>query len=277
MTVREALEVGRNTLHQNGIPTPFLDASLLLAHAMNTSKETVLAAFPEPVEETALTDYRALLARRLTGIPVSYLRGVKEFYGREFRVDQRVLVPRPDTETLVDAVLELLDRAPGPRKIHDTCTGTGCIAITLKLERPAIDMSASDISAEAGDVFAVNCGRLGVSIPFIQSDLLSSVPGTFDLVTANPPYLTDAEYADMAGMNWPEPREALAAGEKGLDILQRLIKESVESLAPNGYLVCEAAPSQFHELSGLMSDAGFRNILIRHDLADRERVILGRI
>ena len=276
MTVREILDEARDSFEHGGIDTPFLDACLLLAHAMGVSKEFLLAAYPDEAEESAVAGYRNLIEKRLSGIPVSYLRNVKEFYGREFFVDSRVLVPRPDTETLVDTVLELKDRIPCLRRMHDTCTGTGCIALTLKLEAPDLEISASDISREAGEVFAINRERFGISVPFRESDLLSSVPGTFDLITANPPYITEAEYRTMADMRWPEPREALAAGENGLDVLVRLIEESVDSLLPNGYLVCEAAQPQFPALRRIMAEAGYREIDVRKDLGGRDRVILGR-
>ncbi|MBN2048883.1 MAG: peptide chain release factor N(5)-glutamine methyltransferase [Spirochaetales bacterium] len=277
MTINEALSEGRTAFTEHHLETPFLDACLLLAHTLGRTKEYILASGPDPVDEKSLVTFRSLVARRLENIPVSYLRGVKEFYGREFLVDPRVLVPRPDTETLVETVLSLLHARPEPRTVHDLCTGSGCIALTLKLENPYLQVSASDISPEAGEVFRENCRRLGVSVPFILSDLLSSVPGTFDIITANPPYLTDEEYAAMAAAGWPEPRVALAGGLEGLDIFMRLIEKSVASLAPKGYLVCEAAPGQFEALGKAMEKAHFSSVEVTRDLAGRERVIIGQV
>lgn len=136
-TYRELLTEATRTLARAGIPTPFLDALLILSHASGLPKEALLASYPEPVPPETRRTFESLLARRLAGEPVSYIRGLKEFYGLTFHVDRRVLVPRPDTEVLVDAALTLIRRDPAITHIHDACTGTGCILIAILTHTPA--------------------------------------------------------------------------------------------------------------------------------------------
>jgi release factor glutamine methyltransferase len=279
MTVRSLLTQGYDTLFYAEIETPLLDAVVLLAHALGTTKERVLSSLPDPVAEVAEARYRGLLDARCAGTPVSYIRGLKEFFDLEFLVDSRVLVPRPDTETIVEKALSIARANPGGiRRVHDACTGSGCIGISLKHEMPLLDVSISDISADALAVAEINGRRiLGQGLPAFASDLLDSVPGTFDLVVSNPPYLRDAEVDEMAAVGWPEPQIALRGGVDGLAPAERLIRASPARLARGGWLLIEAAPDQLLRLHALMDGAGFTTIDIEKDLAGRDRVIAGRL
>jgi release factor glutamine methyltransferase len=274
MTVREALREGHLRLADRGIETPQLDASLLLAEALGATREQVLARLPDAVEPAALGRYRDLLVRRAGGAPVSYLRGRKEFYGLTFAVSPAVLVPRPDTELLVERAAVL---APRGARVHDACTGSGCVAIALACDRPDLDVSASDVSAAAAEVFAANCrSLLGRELRFFASDLLAGVDGPYDLITANPPYLRDEEVRAMKAEGWPEPELALAGGRDGLDVARRLVEQAPRRLRPGGRLLVEADPGQMADLARILADRGFADVERSRDLAGRERVIGAR-
>ncbi|AEJ62233.1 protein-(glutamine-N5) methyltransferase, release factor-specific [Spirochaeta thermophila DSM 6578] len=277
-TYRELLTEATRTLARAGIPTPFLDALLILSHASGLPKEALLASYPEPVPPETRRTFESLLARRLAGEPVSYIRGLKEFYGLTFHVDRRVLVPRPDTEVLVDAALTLIRRDPAITHIHDACTGTGCILIAILTHTPRpLTASASDVSEEALDVFRENASRLlGTVPPHHRSDLLSSVPGRFHLITANPPYLTEEEVAVMKASGWPEPALALASGPDGLSHIRRLIPQALDHLVPGGYLICEHHDAQADAVAELYREAGYTHVRHLPDLAGRRRATLAR-
>jgi release factor glutamine methyltransferase len=278
MIARELLTGGYRALLLAEVDTPFLDAVVLLAHAMGSSKEKLLASLPDPVDDGVEADFKSLLDRRAAGTPVSYLRGRKEFFGLEFSVDERVLVPRPDTEILVERALSICRSEPGIRRVHDACTGSGCVGISLSLMEPWLEVSASDISAAASEVFFKNTeALLGKRIPFWLSDLMEGVPGTFDLIVSNPPYLTDAEADDLAKIGWPEPDISLRGGRDGTGIAIRLIRSAPRSLRSGGWLAVEAAPGQFETLSAAMESAGFGSIGVDKDLAGRDRVISGAV
>lgn len=290
MTVREALRDGTTRLSAAGAETPYLDATVLLAYCMGTTKEHLFAELLSAVEPAVLGNFRDALARRERGVPVSYIRRTKEFYGRVFYVDERVLVPRPDTETAVEAALEIIDRrkrapatpadagpAAPPLRVLDCCTGSGAIALTLAAERPDLEVAGSDVSGGAGEVFTLNSRRiLGRELPFYGSDLLAAVPGTWDLIVSNPPYLRSEEVAEMRAREWPEPPEALDGGADGLDTVRRLAEEALYSLKPCAYLVIEASDDQNMSVRSILQTAGYGRIETRQDLAGRRRVVIGR-
>ena len=294
MTVRGALQAGAASLRARSIDTPYLDATLLLAEALGTTKERLFAAYSDEIAFEQAERFQSLLGERLSGRPVSYIRRRKEFYGREFFVDERVLVPRPDTEILVEAALGIIDErersadepdagiaeAGGGRRIervHEVGTGSGCIALTLALERPRLAVSASDLAPGAEEVFRINAARLKVDLPFFRRSLLSGLPGPFDLIVSNPPYLTDAEVDEMVASGWPEPAEALRGGPEGLDCIEQLIIQSVDCLVRDSYLLVECAPQQAEQIVGLLLAAGYGNAEVLPDLAGRGRVVVGRL
>lgn len=277
-TIRALLARGRAALVLAEVDTPLLDATVLLAHAMGTTKERLIASLPDEADADLARRYQGLLDERRSGRPVSYIRRRKEFWGLEFHVDEDVLVPRPDTETLVQRALDLARRDPDLARIHDACTGSGCVAIALAVELPGRTVTASDVSGGAARVFELNCARLlGRQLPFFRSDLLADVPGPFDLVTGNPPYLADAEADDLAKIGWPEPDLALRGGADGTAVAARLVAQAAGCLRPRGWLCLEAAPPQMNRLAALMDAAGFRLVELARDLAGRDRVISGRL
>ena len=277
MTIQNALREGHNLLFYAEVDTPVLDATVLLGEALDISKERIFASLPEVMDGESYQRYRDMLERRCSGIPVSYIRNKKEFFGLEFYVDERVLVPRPDTETLVEALLGFIDRNPGPLKIHDTCTGSGCVAISVKLKNPDLDISASDISPEAGEVFAINSYvLLGYQLPCYRSDLLQQVPGSFDLISANPPYLLEGEVDNLSKIGWPEPELALRGGIEGTALAERLITDSAFRLKTGGAIFLEGAPAQIERLKAYLLASGYSEIEVFKDLGGRERVISAR-
>jgi len=278
MTVRSLLAQGYDTLFYAEVQTPFLDAVVLLAHAMKTTKEKLLASLPDEVPPAIETRFCEPIDLRCTGVPVSYIIRRKEFYGLDFYVDERVLVPRPDTEVLVEKVLGIVRSDPRLRRVLDACTGSGCIGISVKHAAPGLEVSASDISAPALEVAALNADRiLGGTLPAFRSDLLESVPGSFDLIASNPPYLRDDEVTDLRKLGWREPELALAGGRDGTALAERLIRTAPSRLHPGGWLVLEAAPLQITKLFALMDQAGFHTIDVEKDLAGSNRVIAGRL
>lgn len=278
ITVHAALRRGQSKLYYAEVETPLLDATVLLGEALGLTKEQLLSRPEAPIQEEGWRRFEEFLDRRCRGIPVSYIRRKKEFFSLEFYVDERVLVPRPDTEVLVEEALRLLDRNREARLVHDACTGSGCVAIALQHSRPGLLVSASDLSPGAEEVFRLNCRRLlGRELPFHRSDLLKQVTGPYDLITANPPYLRDREVQDMGKVGWPEPREALAGGPDGTALLAALIRQAASRLTPRGCLLLEADPSQTAFVRQRLLLAGFLEVEAVPDLGGRPRVIRGRL
>ncbi len=276
-TIRTALRTATEALKHAGSDTAYLDALVLMGHVLDLSKEKLFARTEDPLTACDLSRFQALIARRAEGEPVAYLRGLKEFYGREFLVDPRVLIPRPDTETLVDTALALIDADPAICTVFDCCTGSGCVAITLALERPQISVSAGDVSGDALAVCRQNVARLAPDrVRLYLSDMMDAIPGQYDLIVANPPYVRTAEVDTMRAARWPEPTLALDGGTDGLDVPRNLMKSALEHLAPNRYLVIEGAYDQRAGMFDAFHQTGFIAEDVVPDLAGRDRVYVGR-
>ncbi|MBP7095776.1 MAG: peptide chain release factor N(5)-glutamine methyltransferase [Spirochaetia bacterium] len=262
--------------------TPFLDASLLLARALGTSRERVLAMGPEALDEAGEAAFRGLIARRISGEPVAYILGAKEFRGLEFRVDARVLCPRPDTEPLVETALEaalsLSAAGRAPVRIHDAFTGSGAVAVALAAELgDGASVSMSDLSPDALVLARENAGMLlGRELPARLSDCLEGVEGPFDLVTANPPYVTSSFCDGIYAAGGREPRLALDGGADGLGLYRRLVPRARGLLSPGGVLAVEIGDEQGAAVSALFAEAGFAELAVLRDLAGRDRVVRGR-
>ena len=278
-TIQETLTEGKRLLAGSCplslIDTPALDAALLLGEVMRKSRTDLLAHGNEAVSDTQREQFLRLVQRRKDGECVAYILGRREFRGLEFCVNPQVLVPRPDTETLVEAALE---RGAGLR-ILDLCTGSGALAIALKNERPALCVSASDISPAALETARQNAGRLlsggADTICFIQSDLFADISGTFDIIVSNPPYIPSGEWAALPPEVRREPRLALDGGGDGLDLIRKITAQAGKHLSPGGVLLLEAAPGQMQAIRSLLQAHGFGGVNIYKDLAGRERVISG--
>jgi release factor glutamine methyltransferase len=263
-TIKEALEEGTRALTQRGRQDARLDAQVLLGYVMSTDRTTFYAYPEREVPQEQLVRYRELLARRQRGEPVAYLTGHKEFYGRDFCVDRRVLIPRPETELLVEAALAAVRRKMDAGQlpiVADIGTGSGVIPVTLALEEPRLPyLYACDISSAALDVARLNCQRYQVEqrVRLLQGDLLAPLPEPVDILIANLPYVGTDEMADMAiDVLDYEPHLALFSGPQGLDHLQRLCREAQEAgklkeravmLLEIGYRQCEPLQRLLHEL-----------------------------
>jgi release factor glutamine methyltransferase len=272
------LEVLRwTTAHfeKHGVASARLDAELLAAHAFGMSRIELYAHFDRPLAAAELASYRDLVSRRLAGEPVAYLLGHKEFWSLDLLVDSRVLIPRPDSETLVE---EALDRFAGPGgRIADVGTGSGALALALAKERPEAQVFATDISPEALAVARANAERLGLAVTFWQGDLDQAlVPaGRFELIVANLPYIPSAEIDGLSADVRSEPRQALDGGADGLALLRRLIEAAPELLQPEGCLALEVGAGQAGAVEEFLRGAGFGGVRSRRDLAGIERVVSG--
>ena len=280
LTVRAAVGAAHARLHARGMATPWLDAAVLLAHASGVSKERLFATYPEPLPEDARLRFERLLARREAGEPVAYLRGYKEFYGRPFIVDRHVLIPRPETELLVEASLtcgDALAAARGSVALHDVGTGSGAIAVTVQLERPAWRVSGSDLAPRAVAAALRNRDGLGAGTLRLRvCDLLPPAPARWDLIAANPPYLTSAEVADLRRRGWPEPALALDGGDDGLGPSRRLVAAARGRLRPGGALLLETGAERAAPLARCLERHGFAPPELRRDLAGLPRVLIAR-
>lgn len=262
-----------------GLESPRLDAELLLAHALSTTRIQLIVDAKRPLEGDELARLRELVRRRRAREPIAYILGEREFYGRPFRVDRRVLVPRPDTEALVDVALERTRAVSLSMRALDLCTGSGCVAITLARERPTASLTATDVSADALAVARDNALRLGAyNVAFREGDLFAAIDSAsrFDVVTANPPYVASGEIGTLQqDVRDFEPRLALEAGADGLAVLRRVVAGAPGHLVEGGVLAVEVGAGEAAATVELFTRAGFGEIETRRDLARIERVVSG--
>ena len=252
-----------------------LDAQLLLLHVLGRDageRAWLLAHDGDALEPAAQQAFQQLCARRAAGEPLAYLVGHKEFYGLRLQVDARVLVPRPDTETLVEWALEVLRERQAPHVI-DLGTGSGAIALAIQSARPDAQVEGVDRSAGALAVAAANAARLGLPVRFREASWLAGA-GAYDLIASNPPYVAEADPHLPALRH--EPREALTAGADGLDDLRRIVAEAPAHLLPGGWLLLEHGWDQAAAVRGLLAQAGLAEVTSRRDLAGHERCSGGR-
>ncbi|HVE73451.1 MAG TPA: peptide chain release factor N(5)-glutamine methyltransferase [Thermoanaerobaculia bacterium] len=245
------------------------DVDLLLSDLLGKSL-SYLYAHGELMVDPARLD--AQLARRFAGVPLQYIRGHAEFYSRDFVVDPRVLIPRPETELLVEAALE---RAPRDGRVIDIGTGSGCIAITIERERPDLSVLSVDRSVNALAVAYRNRVRLESRVNLAASDLMSGVCGTFDLIVSNPPYVPFAEYEQLdVEVRIHEPRMALTPGPSGMEIIERILDESHARLAPRGSIILEVGYGQEEAIRALAAQKRWRVEAFLPDLAGIPRVVV---
>ncbi len=280
-TIRRVLAWAVDDLRGRGSDTPRLDAELLLALVLHTNRIGLVVDADRPLGKDELAAYRALHKRRRAGEPVAYMLGAREFYGRSFRVDARVLVPRPDTEILVEVALERSrDRSLGAR-VLDLCTGSGCVAITYALERPTARVLGTDLSEDALAVARDNAHRLG-AVPrawFRASDVFSDLglaAPQFELITANPPYIPTSEKDELAvTIRDFEPHLALFGGDDGYRVTRRIVEEAPRFLATGGVLALEIGAGQSLDVERMLAERGFVELDRRRDYGGIERVVSG--
>jgi release factor glutamine methyltransferase len=276
-TILRVLGWTQGRFAERGLPTPRLDAELLLASVLGCDRVALYTHFDQPLQADELTRFRALIRRRLAGEPVAYLLGTKEFRSLELTVDRRVLVPRPETETVVEVALALLEAVAAPR-IVDVGTGSGAIALAVKRARPDAAVLAVDASPEAAEVARANAERLGLAVEVVVGDLLEPVcaRAPFALVASNPPYIPTGEIAALPPEVRAEPHAALDGGPDGLAVIRRVVVAAEPLLVPGGALVLEVGDGQAPSVSALLTAAGYLAPEVTRDLTGVERVVSAR-
>ena len=267
-TVAAALGATRGKL-------PASEARLLLGHLLGRSAAWLLAHDDALLAEDALLDFASLVARRVGGEPIAYLVGSREFYGREFRVSPAVLIPRPETELLVELAVARVG-ADGTGRILDLGTGSGCIAMSLALALPHAELTGVDASAAALDVARGNGAALGARVRWVQGDWFAPLSGErFDVIVANPPYVADDDPHLRRGDLRYEPGGALASGTDGLDAIRSIAAAAFRHLKPGGLLLVEHGKGQAEAVRRMLVVAGLGTVRSYTDLAGIERVVAG--
>jgi release factor glutamine methyltransferase len=262
---------GRSTvtalIAASGLPAS--EARALLAFVLDATRESLIARPQRQIPPGAAARLRELCGRRLAGEPMAYLLGQREFFGRPFRVGRSVLIPRPETECLVEAALQQLEDESAPSVI-DLGTGSGCIAITLALERPDAELWATDVSEPALELARTNAAELGARVQFLRGHWYAPAQRHFDLIVSNPPYIAagDPHLAELGC----EPSGALTDGGDGLSCLRAIIEQAGEHLNERGALLVEHGYDQGAAARALMRQNGFQCVFTRTDLAGLERV-----
>ena len=280
-TVRRVLEWTTAHLKKHGSDTPRLDAEILLAHARGCQRIQLYTQFDDPLTEIVRGTMRGLVQRRTKSEPVAYLVGVREFFSLGFKVTPDVLIPRPDTETLVMEVLDAIKGMAAPH-VLDLCTGSGCVAVAIAKNAKSARVTATEISPAAIPIALENIARHAVAdrVEVLESDLFNAIkPGSkFNVIASNPPYIPSAEIDQLdAEVSQHEPRLALDGGPDGLALLRRIIHEAPKFAADDAILLLEFTPEQSDQLTAILTEhGGYEEIVIRKDLAHRPRVLKAR-
>jgi release factor glutamine methyltransferase len=279
-SIKRVLAWATDDFRRRGNKSARLDAELLLGEALGFDRIKLIVEAERPLAEAELGRYRELIKRRRNGEPIAYILGRREFFALPLRVDRRVLIPRPDTEVLVETALS------GTRARHlygrmlDLCTGSGCVAIAFAKERPTWRVTAVDLSPDAAALARENTLRAGVvhNLGVLEGDLFAPLPeaAEFELITANPPYIPSGDIAGLeADVRDFEPHLALDGGADGLSIIRRLLEQAPRYLAPGGLIALEVGFDQAPAVAALFEAAGFVDVARSKDLAGVERVVSG--
>lgn len=281
-TIARVLDWTRQDFAARGMPSPRLEAELLIAHSLGLRRVELYTRFDQPLRDHELAAIRVLVGRRRKLEPIAYILGAREFYGRSFAVDHSVLIPRPETEEVVEAALALI-----PPKVEgvtvpvlDLCVGSGAIAVTIACERTDTRVDATDLSLEAVSTARKNAEKLGASdrVRVLQGSLYEPLgESRYALIVSNPPYIATAEIATlMADVRDFEPHLALDGGPSGDRVIASVIREARVHLLEGGVLVVEIGADQAERVRVLARDAGFDQLEVRRDLAGRDRILVAR-
>lgn len=275
-TIRDVVRWMSQRFARAGIESARLDAELLCAQVLGCDRVGIYLAMDRPLSIDERVKLRELVQKRLTRCPVAYLIGKREFFGLTLHITPAVLIPRPDTETLVEAALELFSDST-PIDVLDVGTGSGAIALAIAVNRPLWRVTATDISPEALDVARKNAQNHQVNIEFLQGDLLAPVTGRrFHLIVSNPPYIPQGEILQPEVQH--EPSLALFSGTNGLNHLQRILQDAPHFLHPQGRLLCEFGTGQESQLKAMAQARNiYSDIRILRDLGGRPRVFSAKI
>ena len=283
--LRQTLADYAQTLSHAGVDTARLDAEVLMGHVLGLTREQLLSAADFRLNDVELRQYREHLARRVEREPIAYITGRQEFWSLEFRVLPDVLIPRPETERLIETALALARELPQlhPLQVLDIGTGSGVIAVSLAKELPSAVIWATDISPAALEIAGNNaaCNGVAARVRLFHGDLFDAIgefTGRFALIVSNPPYIRSAEIDALEPevSRW-EPRGALDGGADGLDFYRRIVRQAGDYLAPNGAVVVEVSADMGKEVSGLFTAGGYTDVAIVRDYAGRDRVVVARL
>ena len=279
-TVQKVLDWSIGYLTEHGSDSPRLDAEILLAHSCGCERIQLYTNYNKPLSPDQRGRMRDLIQRRAKAEPVAYLVGFREFFSLDFNVNASVLIPRPDTETLVRTALDQLKGRDNP-SVLDIGTGSGCIAVAIAVNYQSANVTAVDISTDALAVATKNVDKHSMTdrIRLLQSDVFSNVPAEkFDVIVSNPPYIRTDEMAGLdADVRNHEPVGALVGGADGLDIVRRIISEAPNYLTDNGYLLLEIDGQQAEPVADLLRQQSYKNVDIEKDLSGIPRVVYGQI
>ena len=274
MTYREAVEFGTKCLTDAGVPDAALDAWYLLQMVCKIERSYYYVHGEEDITQDARKEYEIAVQKRAEHIPLQYIIGEQEFMGLRFKVNSNVLIPRQDTETLVEQVLKIVK--PG-MKVLDLCTGSGCVLISVLKNAPELTGMGSDISKTALLVAKENAKLHEVDAEWVRSDLFDNITETFDVIMANPPYIPTGEILSlMPEVRDFEPENALDGGADGLDFYRKIAGQVKDYLNPGGYVYMEIGYDQGEAVSELMRNAGFTEVEVIKDLARNDRVVKGK-
>lgn len=274
MTLREAYEYGQKQLNEANIEDSNLDAWYLLEFVTGINRTMYYLKMQEVITVEQKEMYEKYIDERASHIPLQHITGVQEFMGLEFCVNEHVLVPRQDTEVLVESALEVLESG---MDILDMCTGSGCILISLMKHCPGITGVGIDVSEEALKVAKKNCEKLGVEVEFVQSDLFANVLGRYDVIVSNPPYIRTAVIEELKEeVKCHDPFIALDGKEDGLYFYRKIVANSPKFLVLGGKLYFEIGYDQGEDVKKLMEQAGFVDVQVKKDLAGLDRVVFGK-
>lgn len=277
MNIKEIIEKANKILIENNISESNLKAKIILANILNIDKSYLTINYEKDLSQEIENVFFQKINMLIENEPVQYITNNQEFYGYNFYVDKNVLIPQPDTEVLVEEIINLAKKQEKNLKILDLCTGSGAIAVSIYKNLENVEISASDISKPALEVANMNFQKNECKINLIESNLFENINDKFDIIVSNPPYIETEIIKTLSEEVKKEPILALDGGEDGLDFYRKIIEDAKEYLNENGYLAFEIGYNQKDVVEKILRDGGYRNIYSRKDLSGNDRIVVGQI
>lgn len=275
MTYKQAEQKGEQLLQAAGVMDAKIDAWLLLEMVAKIDRSFYFTHTNEDVDPEVLTEYERVVEKRAEHVPLQYITGEQEFMGMTFKVNSNVLIPRQDTETLVEETLKVIEPQ---MEVLDLCTGSGCILLSILKNAPAVKGTGSDVSKQALLVAKENAKLHNLEADWVRGNLFDNIIGAYDVIVSNPPYIAQTKIPSlMPEVAQFEPIQALDGGPDGLDFYRKITQEAPKHLKENGYLFFEIGFDQGAAVKQLMTDAGFKDVAVIKDLAGNDRVVKGQI
>ena len=276
MKIRELLKNGIDELNKNEIEDSIFKAKILLAFVLKVDMQYLNIIICDEVNDGAVKQYENNIKKVISGIPVQYITNHQEFYGLDFYVDENVLIPQPDTEVLVEEVINIASCFTKKTKILDMCTGSGAIAIAISKNIES-EVWATDISKNALEIAKKNALKNNVDIKFLQSDMFEKIEEKFDIIVSNPPYIETSTIEKLSKDVKNEPLIALDGGEDGLDFYRIFAKDAKKNLNENGILAVEIGYNQGKVVSDLFENCGLIDVYVKKDLSGNDRIVVGKV